>query len=99
MQKLLFGGYFQKLMEEIIRLTKELMRFKTTQDNPEDIKKCADFMVGYLSGKNILVKTFEKNLKISIVATLQETKTPDVFFNAHFDVVPGSSHAFEPLEK
>ena len=43
-------------MKELVELTTELMRFKTTADNPEEISKCANFIIKYLSGKGIIIK-------------------------------------------
>ncbi len=83
-------------MDEIAKLASELMRFRTTSDNPAEIRKCADFIERRLRQKGVIVKVHERNDKLSIVATFEETKSPDIFFNAHFDVVPASLHLFVP---
>lgn len=83
-------------MEALVKLASELIRFKTTSDNLKEIRRCADFIVKYLKQKGIVVNVHERNGKISIVATFGKTKKPDIFFNAHFDVVPAPSHLFEP---
>ncbi len=83
-------------MDEAVKLLSELVRFRTTEGNPEGISKCADFIVKCLKRKGIFVNVHERNGKISIVATLEKTKKPDLFFNAHFDVVPAPLQLFVP---
>jgi len=72
------------------------MRFKTTEDRPEEIKKCTDFISDYLKHDSIKIKTHEHNGKLSLVATFKDTKTPKLFLNAHYDVVPASDDMFKP---
>lgn len=83
-------------MDEFVKLTSDLVRFRTTQDNPEEIEKCAGFIINYLRGQGMIIKKYFKNGKISIVVLFNDNKKPDIFFNAHFDVVPASIHAFIP---
>ncbi len=83
-------------MDELVKLVSDLVRFRTTSDNPDGIRQCADFIVKHLEKKGVVVNVHERNGKVSIVATFEKTKSPDIFFNAHFDVVPASSHLFEP---
>ncbi|MBI2664382.1 M20/M25/M40 family metallo-hydrolase [Candidatus Woesearchaeota archaeon] len=86
-------------MKEIVRLTSDMIRFETTADKPEEIRKCADYIMAYLRGHGIVVKKFEKNKKISIAATYRRTRSPKIFLNAHFDVVPASRRLFSPKVK
>ncbi|MAG16162.1 hypothetical protein CMO88_03810 [Candidatus Woesearchaeota archaeon] len=83
-------------MDELIKLISDLIRFKTTADNPVEIRKCADYIIKYLEDKEMIIKKHVKNEKVSIVVTFKDTKKPDIFLNAHFDVVPASTHLFEP---
>lgn len=83
-------------MEEIVKLVSELVRFRTVSDNAGEIRKCAEFIVKYLKQKGVVVNVHERNSRVSIVATFEKTKKPEIFFNAHFDVVPAPSHLFEP---
>jgi len=83
-------------LNELVKLISDLVGFRTTSDNPEEVKKCADYILSYLRGRGIIIKKYIKNDKISIVALFLETKKPKIFLNAHFDVVPASSHSFAP---
>jgi len=83
-------------MDDLLKLTTKLMHFKTTSDQTDELKKCADFIEGYLKGQGIIIKRYEKRERPSLVALFEDTKKPEVFLNAHFDVVPASPHFFEP---
>jgi len=83
-------------MNEFVKLISDLMGFRTTSDNPEEIRKCADYIIKYLKGNGLVIKKYVKNDKISLVVLFCETKKPKIFLNAHFDVVPASSHFFAP---
>ncbi len=83
-------------MDELVKLVSDLVRFRTTSDNPDGIRQCADFIVKHLEKKGVVVNVHERKGKISIVATFKKTKKPEIFFNAHFDVVPASSRLFVP---
>ncbi len=83
-------------MDEVVKLLSELVRFRTTADNPAGIRKCSVFIVNRLKRRGIFVNVHERKGKISIVATFEKTRNPEIFFNAHFDVVPASSGLFVP---
>ena len=86
-------------MKQVISILKSLMRFKTTQDNPEEIKKCADYIIGYLRGNGLVIKKFIKNGKISIIASFRNSKKFQLILNAHFDVVPAPESFYKPKIK
>jgi len=83
-------------MEELVQLTIDLMRFRTTENNFEEISKCGKFIIDYLTHKDIVIKKYEYKGKVSIVTLFKNTKAPKIFLNAHFDVVPASAHSFAP---
>ncbi|MFH1398566.1 MAG: M20 family metallopeptidase [Candidatus Woesearchaeota archaeon] len=84
---------------ELTELTKKLIGYKTTADQPEELKRCIDFVERYFEGCNVFVKRYEKNQKHSIVVTLKKTKRPELFLIAHADVVPADDADFSPKVK
>ena len=86
-------------MKDVVNLTAALMKFRTTADNPREIARCADFIVNYLRGRGMVIKKYVKNGKISIVALFRDTQHAEIFFNAHFDVVPAPESFFSPKIK
>ena len=78
-------------MKEIVKILSDLIKFKTTADNPKEIEKCANYIIKYLRGKGMVIKKITKNGKISIVAAFKNSLHYEIIFNAHFDVVPAMS--------
>lgn len=81
---------------ELTKLNSELIKFKSTSDRPEELKKIVDFVEDYFSGSDVVVKRYESNKKPSIVVLLEDTKSPKLFLVAHLDVVPAEDSQFEP---
>lgn len=82
-------------LEELIHLTEELIRIRSTHDRPENIRACVDFVERFFDGTRLSVQRFERNGIPSIIIT-RETKTPKVFLCGHLDVVEGDDDQFEP---
>jgi len=86
-------------MKEAIKQTLiDLIRFKSTPDRPEELQACANYIANFFEGSGLLVERFESNGVPSVIVT-KGTKTPRVFLNGHFDVVPAQDSQFEPIEK
>ena len=82
-------------MEEIIRLTAELIRFKTTHANPDEIHRCADFIQAYLDKHDIVYRRLNRNEIPSIVVAPEQDSIP-ILLMSHIDVVEGADDLFEP---
>ena len=74
----------------------ELIKFKTTAQNTNELKSIIDFVENYLKETNLIIKRYEKNNKFSLIATFKETKHPKIFFVGHLDVVDANEELFEP---
>ncbi len=74
----------------------ELMKFKTTAQNPNELKAIIDYVESYIKDTGLYIKRYEKNLKHSLIATFNDTKKPKVFFVGHLDVVDAKDELFEP---
>jgi len=84
---------------EIVGLTKQLIRFKTTSDNYLELKKCIRFIEKYFSGCNVIIKKYESNKKPSLIVLFKKTKGAELFLVGHIDVVPASNELFKPIVK
>lgn len=82
-------------MQEVIDLTKELIRFKSTHSRPEEIVKCAAFIEAYLQTHAVKYTRFDHNGTPSILVTRSDGYTP-VLLMSHIDVVEGPDELFEP---
>lgn len=87
-------------MEEIIRLTKELIQFESTHANSVEIRRCAEFIVNYLSDLNVEYRLLvHSNVpSILVLPQFQESYAP-ILLMSHIDVVDAPKELFHPLEK
>lgn len=86
-------------MSQLTELTKELIKFKTTNDRPEELKRCIEFIESFFSECDVIIKKHESNSKHSLVILLKDTKEPELFLVAHCDVVPADEDMFTPVVK
>ncbi len=84
--------------EEILRLTKDLIRFKTMHSAPDEIRRCADFILGYLDSHDIDYQAVDHNGYPSILILPQPGYAP-ILLMSHIDVVDAPESLFDPVEK
>lgn len=77
----------------------DLLKFKTTADNPNQLYQIIDYMDSYFNDFDVQKRRFENNNKPSLVITSKFTKSPRIFLVGHLDVVPAANKDFEPYEK
>ena len=82
-------------MQEVIDLTKDLIRFKSTHSRPDEIVKCAAFIEAYLQKHAVTYKRLDHNGSPSILVTRSDGYAP-VLLMSHIDVVEGPEELFEP---
>ncbi len=80
----------------IKNLLLDLIEFKTTAQNPNELKAIIDYVEDYLKDTELYTKRYEMNSKHSLIATFKDTKNPKVFFVGHLDVVDAKDELFEP---
>lgn len=86
------------MMNEIIDLTKELIQFKSIASNPEEIKRCADFIELYLRNNQIESRRISHK-NIPTISVLPDSGKVPILLLTHIDVVDGPDEMFEPVEK
>ena len=74
-------------------LLEKLISFKTTEDNPEEIKKGFEYIASLFDSEKFDVQMFEKNGKLSQLISFKghDALHPKILLNGHFDVVPAES--------
>jgi len=82
--------------EELINLTKDLIRFKSTKDNPEEIQACLNYIKDYFKYSDVIIKEFVKNNKPSLFISYRDTKKPKLLLNGHIDVIEAEEDQFNP---
>jgi succinyl-diaminopimelate desuccinylase len=85
------------LRDELVTLTTDLMRFRSTDDQPEQVAAALDYVAAYLAPIDGLhTYRSERNGKPALVATLRHTCEPTLMLNGHLDVVAAPPELFEP---
>lgn len=84
--------------DEILELTEQLVKFKSTNDNLEEINNCLDFIEDYFSGPEFEVRRYEKDDTPSMVVTFGEDN-PDLMLHGHIDVIEAPDEMFETERK
>ena len=83
-------------VKDIVKLLSELIKFKTTADNKEELEKCAKFIKNYAENLGLeaeIVYTEVPNLIIK-----KEGKGKKIALVSHFDVVPaGEGWKYDPF--
>ncbi len=85
-------------VREIVDLTKDLIRFKSTHSRPEEILQCARFIETWFKDHGIACTVVENNGVPSILALPAHRQTP-LLLMSHIDVVNAADSLFEPIEK
>ncbi len=85
-------------MEEIVKLTEDLIRFKTTQSEPGEIQRCTSFIEAYLNTCGAKYRRLDFNHIPSIIVMPENNVVP-ILLMSHIDVVDGADDLFIPRIK
>jgi succinyl-diaminopimelate desuccinylase len=85
------------LLNELVTMTTHLIRFRSTADQPAQLTAAVDYVARYLKAiPGVQVYRSERNDKPSLVATMSNTRSPQIMLNGHLDVVAANPDQFEP---
>ena len=85
-------------MEEIIELTKQLIRFKSMHSNPGEIHRCVDFIESYFNDLGVTCTRLNYE-NVPSLLVLPTDGFARVLIMTHIDVVDGADDLFEPRVK
>ncbi|MBC2711167.1 MAG: M20/M25/M40 family metallo-hydrolase [Desulfosarcina sp.] len=85
-------------LREIVDLTKDLIRFKSTHTRPEEIQQCARFIEEWFKHRDIPCTFMERNGVPSVRVLPPREQTP-LLLMSHIDVVNATDSLFEPIER
>ncbi len=84
--------------QEIVDLTKALIRIPSVHSRPAEIQRCADFIEAWLDQRNIAYERRDINGTPSLLVLPASARLP-VLYMAHFDVVEADDdNLFQPRE-
>jgi succinyl-diaminopimelate desuccinylase len=85
-------------MEEIVQLTKELIRFRSMHSEPEEIRRCIEFIEKYLEEYAIEYWRFDHG-GIPSILVMPGSRRTSILLMSHIDVVAAPEELFNPFEK
>ncbi|MGD9077831.1 MAG: M20/M25/M40 family metallo-hydrolase [Desulfobacterales bacterium] len=85
-------------MEELIKLTQDLIRFKTMHSQPEEIQRCMAFIEDYLNQCEANYRRLDHAGIPSIIVMPQNNVAP-ILLMSHIDVVDAPDDLFQPRIK
>jgi succinyl-diaminopimelate desuccinylase len=85
-------------MEEIVKLTEDLIRFKTMHSQPAEIQRCASFIEDYLKTCGARYQRLDHDDFPSIIV-MPENNVAPILLMSHIDVVDGPDDLFQPRIK
>ncbi len=85
-------------VRHIVDLTKELIRFKSTHDRPDEIRSCARFIAAWFETHDIPCRLTEREGIPSVVAPAAG-RHYQIVLMSHIDVVNATDDQFDPIEK
>ncbi|MFA5185501.1 MAG: M20/M25/M40 family metallo-hydrolase [Patescibacteria group bacterium] len=83
-------------LKTILETTCDLIRFRTTPDNPAEIERCLSYARDFLKTAGWMTEDFVNNGTKSLYAG--SNREPKILFAAHLDVVPAEEVQFGPKE-
>lgn len=76
------------LQDDIADLAMDLMAYRSTADNPDELDACMDHAADYFADDAFDVERYDVNGTPSVVVTYDGTTAPRVLLHGHLDVVP-----------
>jgi succinyl-diaminopimelate desuccinylase len=85
-----------EISEKIAVLLERLIRRETVASRLDELKGIIDDVEALFQGKGLYLSRYEVNGKHSLVVTFKKTKTPEVMFAGHLDVVDAEPEQYVP---
>ena len=64
--------------EDVVGLTKELVKFETTKTRLEELRKCTDFVKSYFKGTGLIIQEFEREGKPSLLIGFEKSRDEEL---------------------
>ncbi len=89
------------MQDEIMNVLRELVSFRSTYNQPEEIQKCLAYIQSFFSDDLFEVQLWKHNSKHSLVISLgdHDPLHPNILLNGHIDVVEAEDEQFTVQEQ
>ncbi len=82
--------------DDVIELTEELVRYRTTEDRPAEIEDCLTAIEDRFTDPVYTIDRYDINGTKALIIGFEETREPDIMLHGHIDVVDAPDEMFEP---
>ncbi len=77
-----------EIEEDLVELTRQLILMRTTEFEPEERRRCIDFIRSHIDVlENLELREFERNGCVSLIAHPKSCPVPEILMVGHIDVV------------
>ncbi|HHH12351.1 MAG TPA: M20 family peptidase, partial [Candidatus Moranbacteria bacterium] len=83
-------------MSDILRTTKDLIKIRSTAENPAGLEEVIDYAVSFFAGDDLSIRKYRRGGKPSVVIATEESLEYDIILCGHLDVVPAEEEMFQP---
>jgi len=90
------GDSGASLEERVASLTANLVEYRTTESRPAEIDACLSHVLDFFADEAVDIERFEHAGVPSAVVSLDGSRSPDLVFHGHLDVVPAADSLFTP---
>jgi succinyl-diaminopimelate desuccinylase len=90
------GESAASLRERVASTTADLVEYRTTEDRPEAMAAGLSYVADFFADDAVEIDRFRHDDTPSLVVSLDGSRSPDVLFHGHLDVVPAADSMFTP---
>jgi len=84
------------LRRRVASSTADLVEYRTTEDRPAEIEDCLSYIADFFAGEAVDIDRFSHGGTPSLVVSLDGSRSPELLFHGHVDVVPAADSMFTP---
>jgi succinyl-diaminopimelate desuccinylase len=85
--------------DDVIALTEELVRYRSTEDRPEEIADCLAAIEERFADEVYTIDRYDINGTKALIIGFEETREPDIMLHGHIDVVEAPEEMFKPVHE
>ena len=75
-------------LDQLVELTRQLMLMRTTEFEPDERRRCIDFVRSHIDSlRGLEITEFDRNGSVSLLATPSHCPAPEILMCGHIDVV------------
>ncbi|AZH25653.1 M20 family metallopeptidase [Haloplanus aerogenes] len=85
-----------ELRDRVAATTADLVEYRTTEDRPAEIEAALSYVIDFFADEAVDIERFDHEGVSSLVVSLDGSRSPEIVFHGHLDVVPAADSMFTP---